>query len=183
VGEKRVSDSQFETFVTDVVPIVDVLRIEHRRENSTSHVCDVDRFWPEVEIFDSYVSEYYGSEDFDRLLTRRSTTLPSSSRCRTRSTNNLDSVSDIIESLLLRLNWNSSSCFSLEIFEFLDVDSESSSKIVVVSAYQLNDFSRRDDTESTEDDSDWNIFMNRVVLEIDLAVFRENVRFRFSFVG
>jgi hypothetical protein len=47
----------------------------------------------------------------------------------------------------------------------------------------LHDLAGGDDTEGTEDDTDGNVFVNRVVLEVDLAVLGEDVRFRLALEG
>jgi hypothetical protein len=172
--EREERDEQLETLVTDVIPVVNVLRILHREQDATSHVGDVDRLRAKVEVVDGNMSEYDGGENLKSFLRCRSSGRPSSS-WPVRLANDLDAMTDVVERLLLRLNGDRNARFSLEVVHLFDVDREGGAVVVVVSADELDDFASRDDAESAEDDRDGDVFVDRVVLEVDLAVLGEDV--------
>lgn len=178
--DEREDNSQFKTFVSNVITIINALLICHRHKHSSNHYSDINRFRSKVQVLYRDVSEYDRRQDFDGLLAMRSSLRPTPW---TRTTNNFDLASDIIESLLLSVDINRFATFRLHFVELLDVDSKRVSEFIVISTDELNDFASGNDTESSKYDRHWNILVDRVVLEVDFVVLREDIGFRLPLVS
>lgn len=127
------------------------------------------------------MSKYNSRENLDRLLAERPPRRPTP--LRPNSPNNLDPRANVVQGLLLRIDRDAISLLRPQFGEILDVDRESGAVVVVVSADDLHDFASGDDSESSENDGDGDVLVDRIVLEVDLAVLGEDVCLGFTFVS
>jgi hypothetical protein len=88
-------DLQLQSFISDVIPIVDVLVVPHREDDPPSHGSDVDTFRTEVAFVDGDMSENDGGESLDGFLGKGATLANGLA-------SDLDSASDVVEGLLSR---------------------------------------------------------------------------------
>jgi len=177
----KTANSQLESLVSDIIPIIHTRRIRHRHQHPPNHHGDIDRLGAEVEVLDGNVSENDGSEYLDSLLGHGSPRVPSGAG--TRPPNDLDPRPNVIETLLLRLHGDGSARFGLERLELLDIDGEACAELLVVAADDLDNLARGDDAHGAKDDGDGDVLVDRVVLEVDLGVLGVDVGLGFAFEG
>lgn len=66
--KREEGDAQLETFVADVVPVVDHLFVVHGHEHTTSHGGDEDGLVPKVDAGDGNMGENDGGESLEGLF-------------------------------------------------------------------------------------------------------------------
>lgn len=137
------------------------------------HHGKIDRLWSEIEPLDRHMRNHHRRQHLHRLFCRWSRL--SSERSSERPfPQALDAAPDVLKRLLLREDAG--------FVALLDADGEGSPEVVVVSADELHELVVRSDAEGFERDGDRDVFLDRVVLEEDFRMLREDVGLRFALV-